>query len=626
MSKNHNSVRFGVAVLAVVVSNSAWAGRRVYFDCDTLDTGEYRRYAQIAKELGATHLSACQIEPSMWQWNQNRYDPYPNWSMHRASVFKFVIPDELKPYLDADYCARNLRRLRERAKVLKEFGFRATFTGMEPSYLPEKAYRDHPNWRGPRCDQCRRARFEYFAPCLDDPEMREIYVKGVEMLCREAPFESFDVMCNDSGSGLCWFPRLYPGPNGPEACRDGSISDRIVNYLSVFQEGAARAGYPEMTVNFNRYCSDAIREQTLLKLKKGQSISNRSLAKTVSVHVVGFPNPFAEYSYPVYAMPRIVRVARQLQEAQADPEGDVAVSVRSLEETDMIRFMRMYFKRPIGKGQVARYAALNALAATFVGEERASELVDVWEAIESAYARSEWAQTGGHIFLLGTTHQRWLTRPLVAFPGELKPEEKDYYRAFQFQAQEEERADDMLDLQGFRWLGGMGGKFAVEGTFNLAGKEIDAAEAKAAALVAAAKDAESEKYLKGVVLKLRLYRAVMVNAQNVVFYQFLIDEARRNGFETKDLTEEGYEQGSLPWYKMNEYARSEIGNTLRIIGILEEAQKLGVTVIRTATQDEFESVMNLAPVPKLIGQLRKKIEITENHRRDTSRMYRSYNR
>jgi len=250
----------------------------------------------------------------------------------------------------------------------------------------------------------------------------------------------------------------------------------------------------------------------------------------------------------------------------------------------------------------------------------------VWDCIERAYARNEWAQTGGHIFLLGTTHQRWLTRPLVAFPGELKPEEKDYYRQFQFQAQEEERADDLLDLQGFRWLGGMGGKFAVERSLNLACTEVDKAEGIANSLVDAAKDEESTRYLKGVVLKLQLYRAVMNNARNVVFYQFLIDEAKRNGFETKDLTEEGYEQGSLPWYKMNEYARSEIGNTLKIIGILEEAQKLGVTVIRTATRDEFENVMNLAPVPKLIEQLRKKVEITENHRRDTARMYRSYNR
>ena len=109
------------------------------------------------------------------------------------------------------------------------------------------------------------------------------------------------------------------------------------------------------------------------------------------------------------------------------------------------------------KGVIGKYTALLDMAAGFVGKENAETLVEVWDLVEKIHDRFEPLDTGGHIFLLGTIHQRWLTRPLVAFPAELKPEEKDYYRQFQFQAQSEEDADNLLDLQANRWLSGLGG-------------------------------------------------------------------------------------------------------------------------------------------------------------------------
>lgn len=48
---------------------------------------------------------------------------------------------------------------------------------------------------------------------------------------------------------------------------------------------------------------------------------------------------------------------------------------------------------------------------------------------------------------LGCVQQRWLTRPFVPFPEELKPEDRDYYRKFLFQARTEEHANNLADLQ-----------------------------------------------------------------------------------------------------------------------------------------------------------------------------------
>ena len=64
----------------------------------------------------------------------------------------------------------------------------ADFSGMEPAYFPEQAYLDHPKWRGARCDQTRRSRSEYYAPCVENPEVRRMYVDAVAKLCTVCPF------------------------------------------------------------------------------------------------------------------------------------------------------------------------------------------------------------------------------------------------------------------------------------------------------------------------------------------------------------------------------------------------------------------------------------------------------
>ena len=127
-------------------------------------------------------------------------------SAYRSVEKQLAIKEEFTEEYGADYAKRYLDTLRARFAVLSEFGLKATFDGMEPAYLPEAAYCDHPNWRGPACQHSRRSRHEYFAPCLDDAEFRAIYVRAIADLCRAVPFESFNLLVNDSGSGLCWCP------------------------------------------------------------------------------------------------------------------------------------------------------------------------------------------------------------------------------------------------------------------------------------------------------------------------------------------------------------------------------------------------------------------------------------
>jgi len=106
---------------------------------------------------------------------------------------------------------RILQIVKERCAILKELGMKAAFFGKEPAWLPEAVYQAHPEWRGPRCEHPRRARNTYYAPCIDQPEVLAMYRKAVAELCRQAPIETFSLLTNDSGGGICWSVSLYPG-------------------------------------------------------------------------------------------------------------------------------------------------------------------------------------------------------------------------------------------------------------------------------------------------------------------------------------------------------------------------------------------------------------------------------
>ena len=587
--------------------------------CPTDGEAEYRRLAEFAKSIGATHLDACQVEDSLWQWNVNRYDPYPNWSMHRPSVFKFIVPPELEKYIPADYARRNLENLKMRARILKEYGFKANFNGMEPAYFPEQAYLDHPEWRGSRCDQCRRARFEYYAPCVDNPEIRAMYVRTVAELCKVCPFDRFELRSNDSGSAICWSPFLYPGKNGPESCRAKPYGKRVADFLGIFQEGAAAAGLPDAKVNVRASLVPGDHMPSLLsQLRPGQSVNSATVSGAAAKLAIGFPNRFNDYTAPVCGLSRVAFIAEQLQRYQAAGETDVEIGLRTLDEVDTMEFLRKYMKRPVGNGPEARWAALRELAADFVGKERAIDLVQAWESLEEANKRLDPFNTGGHLFLLGSLHQRWITRPLVAFPGELEGQDRSYWRDYIFQAQTEEDANNLLDLQANRWLSGFGGYRLLTMSIRKAQPFVERAVKAFRRLESAAVDARAREYLAGQAARAAMYRCLMVNAQHVVEFQSILD---RTDFDEKpeDLSPALDEQGDKRLLKINGIVRSEIDNTLDMIRIIDT----GVKVFALAKSPEMQTIMVLGP--QIRDDLKRKIAIMEAHRRDFLRLYRSQN-
>jgi hypothetical protein len=315
-------------------------------------------------------------------------------------------------------------------------------------------------------------------------------------------------------------------------------------------------------------------------------------------------------------MPRLVYYAERMQAVQDSDDGNLTYAFRSINDTEAITFVRNYTGK-LGNGPAGIYNALTDFASTLVGSENADALVTVWDLVEKCIRAFGYLGTGGHIFTLGTVHQRWLTRPLVAFPGELKPEEKDYYRAYQFQAQSEADADNLCDLQGNCWLSGYGAANLLEKTvvYNL--PLIDRAIGIAGKLVDTVPESYREQ-MKKVLLKLRLYRCVLRNAKNVVTFQDILDRTDYS-VEPRDTSPSIGEQGDIRYFKVNQILRNEVDNTLEMISILEEDPQAIITV-----DVKFKSVRSYGA--DIIDDLRKKITIMENHRRDFERLYKSYNR
>ncbi|MBR7119496.1 MAG: hypothetical protein IKC77_04790 [Lentisphaeria bacterium] len=65
--------------------------------------------------------------------------------------------------------------------------------------------------------------------------------------------------------------------------------------------------------------------------------------------------------------------------------------------------------------------------------------------------------------------------------------------------------------------------------------------------------------------------------------------------------------------------RNEVDNTLEMISLITEDPDVVIT-----EEVKFKSVLNYGT--DIVDDLRKKITIIENHRRDFERLYKSYNR
>ena len=589
--------------------------RKIVFNCPTSSIEEFETFATEAKKLGATHINISQIIPSRWQWELDLNDPYPNWGMPIATIFKIIVPPELEPYLPVDYAKKNFETIKKRCAILKQLGLKAAFVGKEPAYLPETVYREHPDWRGPRCEHPRRARNTYYAPCIDQPKVLEMYRKAVAELCRYAPIEVFEFLTNDSGGGICWSVSLYPGQNGPAWCQHRSYADRVVGFLSTIQDGARDAGL-EAEVSFrygSGYISRTEVESVIPYLKPGQSINGKNREGITPTFGIGF-SEYWSGDGPVIGIPQVMRVAEQLQSAFHKKNANLTFTFDSFSESaELFKLVHQFEQKPF-QNIVERMEAIRQVAVSEVGEENADQLMEVWEKIYKA-VHEVVAIAPDPIMLVGTINQRWITRPLVPFPMELTEEEKDYYRKYQFQANSEEEAADLMNLQGFEMINGYSGSLLATWALSNAVRNIQSAVTDLNQIKGKLEDKNTINKIELLRLRLKTLICFYRNAKHTIQYQDILD---RTDYENLPEEQNYYPMdGDQLLREIQIVTRNEIDNINELIALLKSTK---IPLVKTAPSIEDEDVFNIGP--NIIEQLKKKVSIMLKHQLEVNRLYR----
>ena len=165
---------------------------------------------------------------------------------------------------------------------------------------------------------------------------------------------------------------------------------------------------------------------------------------------------------------------------------------------------------------------------------------------------------------MGSVHQRWLTRPFVPFPEELKPQDRDYYRKFQFQALTEARANDLSDMQASRVFSGWGGQFIVSRVMNSLKSSVSNARNSVSQLLKSNLKPDLVKEFQLLDLRLQALEIVCNNSRNAISYQAQVDKVKANKYGPDPIPDIGT-SSSGERSLILETARQEIDNTALLI-------------------------------------------------------------
>ena len=584
---------------------------------DTNDLKVFEERVSKAKDAGFTHVDISMLEDrSRWAIDDPE-DPWLHWNLINASFFKRIVPNELKNFVPADTVKKNMDLIVGKGKILEKYGMNGVYTSWDPTWLPESFFEIHPDWRGPRIDHPRRSVHKRFAPCMDHPGVLNLYRETVKKLIEKVPcIDTITLYSNDSGSGMCWSEYLYNNANGPMACRHISVGKRVATFLDEIRKGALDAGV-DAEVTMGAQFSDTEVSAILGELKPGTGLLDWN--NTVKGDLERFSKGGSEPVWvPVSKMPSHFQVANSIRAISG--AGKIIFTIKDTSKVMFDEYMEIV-KGTFAKKKfsiVDRNKVLLKIAEKSVGKKYSADLFEAWELLEKGTSLFTAPRVGGNIFEIASLMERWITRPLVAFPLELSEEETSYYRKHQFQANGDEVAADMFNCQAAYFLDSEGSARFLDTLWEIAIMYLE----KAAVILQKIADSIDDKSMKeeliGNIYSIKITNCFAINAINVAFFQAYMD----------DYTEP--EEGVLEIFidkgnRVREYVyniyRSEIDNTMKLIELIKEASKGNLLV---GEREDQEDIFTFSP--KIADQLQKKIDIMMYHWQDLDRIFPRPNR
>jgi len=573
-----------------------------------MDIDSYTAIADVAPRAGATHITVSGLHAkSRWEI-ADPADPYLQWGILNAAMFKIAVPEVLRDFVPADYAEKALAMVRRKGEIAAAAGLGRVYFGVEPYRLPEAFYQRRPHWRGARVDHPRRSRQAQFAPCVDNPEVLETYRWAARKITEAAGgIDVFIFFSNDSGAGLCWGEKLYNNANGPAACRHRHVGERVGDFLAAIRAGAADAGSKaEMFFHGKGTPNELALLAMTLPEKAGPGGWPAGAGMLTMVPAIGVSPP--------------IGILESLERANKSGARTLSIPSESLDEASSAGALIRRFLDSPTCGPVSRMHLLSEVAGEEYGPDLVEDVIQLWQDIYQSAVAVRRVGLGGSMLWLGTVSQRWLTRPLVAFPSELPPQDRDYYRRFQFQANTEAEADDILNSQAVRVVSGRNQAYFVANAFDGAAAQFCAAADRALSLAENATASGAEK-LRALGPRLRALACLVRTCSNMVQFQTLLDDARA------EVGEEGPPE--KPWIldgygdrqKIYDIVRAEVDNAQDLIDVIEGSR---VPVIETADDPAEEDTFTFGP--DLVDQIRHKIRTTMAHWLDFDRLYPRPNR
>lgn len=581
------------------------------------DSEEFERNTIRAKRAGVTHLLITEhFPPALWQFDVPG-DPYPAWYIYQPGLLKIFPPASLQRYVNPEYAETVAGIFQARCEILRRHGLKAAYSTNEPQVIAEAFFTDRPELRGPRVEQPNRSRAARFSPCVDRPEVLALYRESMQLLLRRCPeVEIFSFLTSDSGAGLCWASSLYPGANGPAYCQGRSMQERVAGFLSTLHDAAQEVGH---TIQAD-LVEIAPRQWMLPTFERPQSIA-RSLPAGMAVdHFEGpdgrrvvvrrFSAADAEFA-PVLGIPRPLGWLRTLSSGH----GANSKLIMSFDDPQSLDLSFRVLERFQDRSSPTRLQTLNSLrelAAETAGQARADDQIELWLALDDA-ERYLGTLNFGPVLTMGCVLGRWITRPFVPFPTELKQEQAEFFRPFLFQAKGEEEAGDLVDIQGMRMYEGWGARLLVENIIE----KVMASTARALALAQKMSDAAGSDRLKWELLEQRLktLQCFVRTVGNAVKYQAGLDriKALKIGPEQNPVlgTRSGWDREDL----LN-IARNEIDNAAHLHRLLETAKE---PLVDTAPTAREETMRRFGPA--LPAQIKRKIDVMNAHWEDYKRLF-----
>jgi hypothetical protein len=394
-----------------------------------------------------------------------------------AALDQFVYSKLNKGIYPFEYLRANLNRLKQSAQLAEKYGLRAGILSFEPRSVPDQLLERYPMLRGARVDHPLRSFRPRYNLTTAHPVVLDHYTEMLEKIMHEAPnIDYMVVWSNDSGAGFEYTSSLYVGRNGGgyvirEFKGDDAIAKAAASNMMRFMKTIRDAGR-RVNPNFfsvlrsemfwveDPYIKEELEEGIDLEVNslvaKGfdlgykhpkydwagdfnfcgifnqcadaESTAREEVeAKGSNAHLFFSPGTFWNQEpvlapvYPRLLHERLSALHKQGFSHAAGLTGTMAPEIAPYNVNQEI--LRAFQNDPA----IDLDAELGRVAAEWVGEEEAKQLIKVWDHADEAY---RCYPPPVSVLSMWSTWYRILIRPFVPNFEALSEEDRAFYEDF----------------------------------------------------------------------------------------------------------------------------------------------------------------------------------------------------